>query len=291
MKLGAHVSTSGGLDKAIDRAVEIGCETIQIFGSSPRSWVYKPVSAAQTQAFREKADEAGIGPVFFHAIYLINLGTANPDILMKGVGSLINYMRLAEEIGAGGVIFHPGSHKGAGYEGIFDQTVSGIEAVLESSPEGPWLTLENTAGMGQHIGARFGELGRIIAAVDPALRDRVKVCLDTQHSFAAGYDVSTSHGLEAMLAEFDETIGLDNLVAVHANDSKYELGGGVDRHENIGQGHIGLQGFENMIGHPAFRDVPFFLEVPGLENKGPDRESLDILKEMRSRSVQEASCG
>jgi deoxyribonuclease-4 len=287
MKLGAHVSTSGGLDKAIDRGADIGCETIQIFGSSPQSWAYKPVPEAQIQTFREKAEEAGIRPVFFHAIYLINLGTPNPTNLEKGIGSLINYMKLAADLGAGGIIFHPGSHKGAGYEGIFDQTVASIERVLESSPEGPWLTLENTAGMGQHIGARFEELGRIMAAIDPAHRGRLKVCLDTQHSFAAGYDLATKDGLEAMLAEFDECIGLDNLVAVHANDSKYALGEGVDRHENIGQGYIGVQGFENIMSNPAFRDVPFFLEVPGLENKGPDRENLDLLKEIRSRVAAE----
>ena len=287
MELGAHVSTAGGLDKAIDRSVEIGCEAIQIFGSSPQSWAYKPVPEAQTSAFRERAREESIAHVFFHAIYLINLGTSNLANLEKGMDSLVNYLKLAEEVGAQGVIFHPGSHKGAGYDGIFKQTVSSIAEVLERAPVGPWLTLENTAGMGQHIGARFDELGRIISAVDQSHRGRLKVCLDTQHSFAAGYDVASKDGLEAMLAEFDECIGLDNLVAVHANDSKCPLGGGIDRHENIGQGHIGLQGFENIMGNLAFRDVPFFLEVPGLEHKGPDRENLDILKEIRSRVATE----
>ncbi len=283
MKLGAHVSTAGGLDKAIDRGVEIGCEAIQIFGSSPQSWAYKPIPEAQVRAFRERAERAGISPVFFHAVYLINLGTPDPANLEKGIQSLINYMNLAAEVGAQGIIFHPGSHKGAGYEGIFQQTVSSIERVLENSPKEPWLTLENTAGMGQHIGARFEQLGRIIAAVSPAYRGRLKVCLDTQHSFAAGYNIATKEGLDAMLAEFDESIGLDNLVAVHGNDSKCALGGGLDRHENIGQGYIGVQGFENIMSNPAFRDLPFFLEVPGFANKGPDKENLDILKEIRSR--------
>ena len=286
MRIGAHVSGAGGLDKAIDRALEIGCEAIQVFGSSSRRWASKPLPEAQASTFRDKADKAQIAPVFFHAIYLINLGTPNPDNLQKGIHSLVNYMNLATQVGATGVIFHPGSHLGAGYEGIIDQTVSSIEQVLRDCAEGPYLTLENTAGMGQHIGASFQELGGIISSVDSTLRSRLKVCLDTQHSFAAGYDMSTGDGLEAMLAEFDETVGLDNLVAVHANDSKYPLGGGVDRHENIGQGHIGLTGFENMIGHPAFKEVPFFLEVPGFENKGPDKQNVDILKDMRSRLAQ-----
>ena len=288
MKLGAHVSTAGGLHKAIDRGLEIGCEAIQIFGSSPQTWAYKRAPEEQIQAFREKAKQAGIAPVFFHAIYLINLGTSNAEMLEKGIASLTNYMKLAAEVEAGGIIFHPGSHKGAGYEAIFSQTVSSIERVLRDSPEGPWLTLENMAGMGQHIGARFEELGRIIGAVDPSLRGRLKVCLDTQHSFAAGYDFTTKEGLDAALAAFDETIGLENLAAVHANDSKCALGEGVDRHENIGQGHMGLAAFENVIRNPAFREVPFFLEVPGFANSGPDKENLDILKGMRSQVAQGA---
>ena len=283
MYLGAHMSTAGGLDKAIDRGLEIGCEAIQIFGSSPQGWAYKPIPEAQTRAFRDKAREAGLGAVFFHALYLINMGTQVPEHLEKGIQSLISYMGLAAEVEAGGVIFHLGSHKGAGYDAVFQQTVASLERVLEASPPGPYLTLENSAGMGQHIGARFDELGRIMAAVAPDRRSRLKVCLDTQHSYAAGYDVATPDGLEAMLAEFDECIGLDNLAAVHANDSKCALVGGLDRHENIGQGYIGLQGFENIMGNPAFREVPFFREVPGMENKGPDKENLEILKEMRAR--------
>ena len=290
MKLGAHVSIAGGLGKAVDRGRELGCETIQIFGSSPQTWAYKPVPQEQTRDFRERAKEASISPVFLHAIYLINLGTPNVANLEKGIDSLINYMNLASEVEADGVILHPGSHGGAGYEGIFEQTVASIERVLENSPPGPWLTLENTAGMGQHIGARFEELGRIIAAVSPTYPSRLKVCLDTQHCFAAGYDVSTKEGLESMLAAFDACVGLDNLVAVHANDSKYALRAGIDHHENIGQGYIRLEGFENIMGHPAFQNVPFFLEVPGLEKKGPDKENLEILKEMRARMDEEGRC-
>ena len=283
MKLGAHVSTSGGLDKAVDRGANLGCETIQIFGSSPQAWAFKPVPEAQTEVFRQKADEAKIDPVFFHAVYLINLGTPNPVLLEKGVDSLVSYMNLAAQVGAAGVIVHPGSHKGAGYDAILQQTVSALERVLDGSPEGPWLTLENTAGMGQHIGASFGELGGILSEAGPGYRERLKICLDTQHSFAAGYDVSTRDGLDAMLAEFDECIGLDNLVAVHANDSKYPLGAGVDRHENLGEGYIGLAGFENIMSNPAFRGLPFFLEVPGFEGKGPDQQNLGILRDIRAR--------
>lgn len=280
MKLGAHVSTSGGIDKAIDRATLIGCEGIQIFGSSPQSWAFRPVPQENITAFRKKAELQGMGPVFFHCIYLINLGNPNPENVRKGIQSLINYMDLASLIGADGIIFHPGSHKGAGYEAILKQTADSIIEVLESSPDGPWLTLENTAGMGQHIGANFEELGRIIRTVGSS---RVKVCLDTEHAFAAGYDVASRDGLAFAMEEFDKEIGLEKLVAVHANDSKRPLGSGIDRHENIGEGFIGIKGFETIMSHEAFRSAPFFLEVPGFGGGGPDKENLDILKGIRDR--------
>ena len=280
MKIGAHVSASGGISKAVGRGVEIGCETIQIFGSSPQSWAFKPVPDSEVDAFRQSASESGLGPVFLHAIYLINMGTSDQASLAKGIDSLINYMTLAADIGAGGIIFHPGSHKGAGYDAIFEQAVESIKRVLDRSPEGPYLCLENMAGMGQHIGATFRALGDIIKAVD---NPRLRICLDTQHSFAAGYDLRTQEGVDMMMAEFDETIGVDKLAAVHANDSKQPCGSGVDRHDNIGEGLIGEAGFEAIIGHPAFRDVPFFLEVPGFKGKGPDQRNIDILKNIRHR--------
>ena len=280
MRIGAHVSTAGGISKAIARAQDIGCEAIQIFGSSPQSWAFKPVPESEKEAYRQGISEAGLGPVFLHAIYLINLGTPDLAILEKGVRSLIDHMGLAADIGAAGLIFHPGSHKGAGYEAILPQTVAAIKQVLENSPEGPYLVVENTAGMGQHIGARFQELGGILERVDSP---RLKICLDTQHTFAAGYDLATPNGIEATLAEFDELVGVENLVAVHANDSKRVLGSGVDRHDNIGEGFIGEEGFETIMGNPAFRDVPFFLEVPGFEGKGPDSQNIQILKDIRQR--------
>ena len=285
MKIGAHVSTAGGISKAVGRGVEIGCEALQIFGSSPQGWAFKPVPGDEVEAFRQEMAEAGMGPVFLHAIYLINLGTPKEDVLAKGVQSLINYMGLASTIGAAGVIVHPGSHGGAGYEAIFPQVVSSIRQVLDHSPEGPVLALENMAGMGQHIGAKFEDLGRILHEIDSP---RLKVCLDTQHCFAAGYDMATREGIDAMIAEFDREVGASNLLAVHANDSKRPLGSGVDRHDNIGEGFIGEEGFAAIMGNPTFQDAPFLLEVPGFEGKGPDSQNIDILKKIR-REVAPAS--
>ena len=278
MQIGAHVSSAGGISKAIDRGLEIGCEAIQIFGSSARSWAFKPPADKEVAAFKERRAATGMGAVYFHAIYLINLGSPNPELVEKGVQSLINYMTLAADIDADGVIFHPGSHKGQGYEQVFDQAVNAINRVLEQTPEGPYLCLENMAGMGQHLGAKFEELGGILRAVN---NPRLRICLDTQHSFAAGYDLTTPEGVESMIAQFDEAIGAENLAAVHANDSKQLCGSGVDRHDNIGEGHIGEAGFAAIMGNPAFKDVPFFLEVPGFEGDGPDRRNVEILKNLR----------
>jgi deoxyribonuclease-4 len=187
-------------------------------------------------------------------------------------------MDAAHLIGAKGVIFHLGSHRGAGYEACFEQVVEYVGKVVDATPDDTWLVLENNAGQGGGIGSKFAELGRILRESRP---ERVRVCLDTQHSFAAGYDVKTRLGLEKALEEFDRDVGLANLVAVHANDSKSPLGGGLDRHENIGDGHIGRDGFANIISHPAFADVPFFLEVPGYDDHGPDKQNLDTLKAIR----------
>jgi len=279
MELGAHVRTAGGVDKAVDRAEEMGAETIQVFSGAPQAWRRKNYKKEEVEAFKARLKETGIGPVFIHGLYLMNFGTDNPDLLKKSQEALVAEMNSASLIGARGVIFHLGSHKGAGYEARVGQVIDQCRQVLESTPDDAWLILENAAGQGGAIGSKFAELGRIAKEVGS---DRVKVCLDTQHTFAAGYDVKTRKGLDATMAEFDKDIGLDRLAAVHANDSKIELGGGRDRHENIGEGFIGRDGFENLLSHSTFADVPFLLEVPGFDDSGPDKANVDILKELRA---------
>ena len=279
MRIGAHVRSSGGISKAVDRAAAIGAETLQAFASSPRAWAFKPPSETEVLAFREKSEDTGIGPAFLHGIYLLNMG-GPPELVEKSIDSLTNHMNVAGQIGAAGVIFHAGNHQGAGLDGVLDQVVTALKEVLDHTPPETWLIIENAAGMGTYLCASFGEVGRLAAALD---NPRVRVCLDTQHSFASGYDVSDKNGIEAAMEEFDKEIGLSRLVAVHANDSKVKLGSSVDRHENIGDGEIGTEGFETIVGHAAFRDVPFLLEVPGVDKGGPDKENLDRLKGIRSR--------
>ena len=279
MDLGAHVSAAGGIDKAVDRAVKIGAETIQVFASSPRGWAFKPIPDEKAQAFRDKAAAAGIRSTFLHGSYLVNIGGA-PELLAKSIGSLTNHMNAAAQIGAEGVIFHSGSHKGVGFDAVFEQAVDALQQVLANTDDGVKLIIENCAGMGAQIGASFNEIGRLVKAVDSP---RVNICLDTEHAFAAGYNIADPQGLRESMAEFDAEIGLDRLVVVHANDAKVEFASGIDRHENIGEGYIGIEGFETIMAHPAFADAPFLLEVPGTDKKGPDKPNLDRLKDIRRR--------
>lgn len=279
MRIGAHVSTAGGADKAIDNALEIGAECVQIFASSPRAWAFKPQKPEAIELFRARSAETGIGPAFLHGSYLVNLG-GDDELVEKSIASLTAHMGAAAELGATGVIFHSGSHKGKGFDAILDQAAAAITQVLADTPEEALLIIENSAGAGNHIGATFTEIGRMIGAVGS---ERVKVCIDTQHTLAAGYDIRSPGGLNAAMDEFDDAIGLDRLAAVHANDSKTELGSGRDRHENIGHGEIGEDGFSNIMAHPAFADVPFLLEVPGMEGNGPDAANVDTLKAIRTK--------
>ncbi len=279
MKIGAHVSTAGGLHTAFKRADDMDAETIQIFASSPRAWKFRDLKDDVVAKFHESAERTGIAPVFIHGSYLVNVG-GSPDLVEKSIACLIRNMEVAAEIGAAGVVFHAGSHKGRGFDAVLASAAHALKRVLESSPEGPWLIVENSAGMGSHLGASFEELGRMISAVGS---DRMRVCLDTEHCFAAGYDIASPEQIDGAMSAFEEHIGLDRLAVVHANDAKVELGSGVDRHENIGEGHIGIEGFESIMGHPAFRDAPFVLEVPGTNKKGPDKDNVDRLKAIRER--------
>ena len=282
MELGAHVSAAGGVDKAVGRAADIGAEAIQTFAASPRAWAFKPIADDKAAAYREKAAEAGIKSTFLHGSYLVNIG-GKPDHVEKSVASLTNHMGAAAQIGAQGVIFHSGSHKGVGFDAVLDQAGVALKQVLDNTDDNVQLIIENCAGMGAQIGASFEELGRLIRAVGS---DRLKICLDTEHAFAAGYNIADPQGIEKAMAEFDAEIGLDRLVVVHANDAKVEFASGVDRHENIGEGYIGIEGFETIMAHPAFADVPFLLEVPGMDKKGPDKPNLDRLKDIRKRLAE-----
>jgi len=276
MKIGAHVSAAGELALSLERGAAIGANCVQIFISPPQQWHRTVHSKEATDKFKSEAIRLEMGPNFIHGTYLMNLATQDPAHLERSVNWLTYGMQTAAELGVEGVIFHVGSHKGAGFETVKEQIVKSLKAVLASSLRGdrPYLLLETAAGAGGVIG-RFSELAELLKAVN---NDRLKICLDTQHTFALGYDLTTKAGVEETLKEFDETIGLDKLAAIHCNDSKVERGSLRDRHENIGEGLIGKDGFKYLLNHPALANIPFLLEVPGFAGTGPDKENIDILK-------------
>ena len=278
MLIGAQISSAGGLYKVFERAAEIGAEAIQVFLSAPQQWKPPTFNDEQVAAFRS-AHAASSLPVFVHGSYLMNFGSKDEALLNRSVASLRSGLRWAGELGMVGTVFHVGSHLGAGFEAVLPNVCARIREAMEASPNESRVLLETNAGQGNCIGRTFAELGAIIRGLDGD--PRVGVCFDTCHVFAMGYDIANREGCEQTMEEFEREIGVDRLVAVYANDSKMPLGGVRDRHENIGEGEIGLDGFRTIMQHAAFRDVPFLLEVPGFEGNGPDAENVARLKAIR----------
>jgi len=279
MLIGAHVSAAGGANKAIARAEEIGAECFQIFASSPRMWLSKPIEDAVVNKYEAEMKRARMGPTVLHGKYLVALGSDDPQLLAKSENALQTDIATANKLGALGVIFHPASHRGQGFAAVVDRFAGSVCKILDNEPGNSLLMLETSAGSGDHIGSKFEELGTLIRAIGD---DRVAVCLDTQHVWAAGYDITSVDALNATIEEFDREIGLSLLKSVHANDSMRELGSSVDRHENIGDGLIGIEGFETLMSHEVFQNVPFYLEVPGTGKSGPDKPNVDRLKSIRA---------
>ncbi len=277
MYFGAHVKSSGGVWHAIENGVELGCEAVQFFAGSPRTWaptVYKEKDAEQ---FRELRAASPIRFVVIHTIYLINLASEKEDFYEKSVTSLCGALAAAEQLGADAIVTHIGSHMGTGFAAGLERVQAGLrKALAESEGSSVRLLLENTAGAGGTMGVDFGELGTIIDAAggDP----RLGICVDTAHIFESGVDLRTPEGMAETLRAVDASCGRDRLVMLHLNDSKTPLGSNRDRHENIGEGDLGDDAFRVIVGEPAFADLPGILEVPGFDGKGPDRENLARLR-------------
>jgi deoxyribonuclease IV len=283
-RIGAHVV--GGLKSGVAKAREIRAEALQIFVGSPQTWRPPNPSCAEVHAFRADVAAADIGPVFVHGIYLINLAAERPDVYEKSVASLISQVNWAGRVGAEGLIFHPGSAGSATYEEALGRVVRGLERVLGEAEGEARVVLEVCAGQGQTLGVRFQQLADIIRALGGDRR--LAVCWDTCHLYSAGYDIGTSEGLEQTVDEMERVLGLERLVAIHANDSKKPLGSGVDRHENIGHGCLGEGAFGRLLNHPALEGLPFLLEVPGLDGNGPDLANVTILRRLAGRPLEAA---
>ena len=275
--IGAHCSASGGLWKAAERAIAIEAEAVQLFGSSPRAWRQTQHKPEAFERFRELSAEAGLAPAWLHGNYLVNLAAERDQQYERSIESVIGALTVAHEAGAAGVVLHTGSHRDAGLVAVLPRVMTAIERILDGSPGDATLALETSAGQGGTIGS-FADLGLILGQ---ARSPRLQVCVDTCHVFAAGHDLRTSEGVTEMVELFDQEIGLECLAVVHANDSKGELGGNLDRHENIGDGAIGYDGFRAVLESMAFAGKTFLLEVPGIESDGPDLENVRRLKVIR----------
>lgn len=279
MKIGGHVSIAGGIEKAPERAHAIGANMAQIFISPPQGWRTIEFSDDQVAAFKENAQKYGIDPIFVHALYLVNLATDSVSHAHASVAALTHALDQSARLGCEAVIFHTGSRKERNITDAMDHVVERIVKILDTSDPRSLLAIENSAGEaeGRKMGSTFEELGEIIERVNSP---RLKVCLDLQHAFAAGNDLRTNEGITDMLQRFNAAIGLDRLIALHANDSKTDLASHVDRHENIGKGNIGSVGFKHLTHNQHLRQLPWILEVPGDEDTGPDKANVERLKQL-----------
>jgi deoxyribonuclease IV len=282
VRFGAHVSASGGIDTAIDRVEAIGGECVQVFTQSPRMWRptnHKPEAVAR---FRSRRAEAGIGGVVCHALYLVNLAAPEDVIHRKSIDTLRATLDAAQAIGADAIIFHVGSHLGAGFDVGLERATEGLVELLDGYDGDTWVCMENSAGTGGTIGRSLEEL---VALLDRAGRHpRLGVCLDSCHLFASGYDVRDAKAVDRLVTEIDTGIGLDRLRALHVNDSATPLGSNRDRHANILEGEIG-EGMATFLAHPAFQGLDAYLEVPGVNRSGVTAEELRKVRELHARGL------
>ena len=275
--LGAHMSIAGGVHTAIERAVRIGCTTLQMFVKNNNQWKGKALSDEDVATYKDALSKARIGPVVVHDTYLINLCASDRSILRKSRDALTDELQRCEKLGVDYLNFHPGAHMGRGEK-------EGIERIAESLNMIHTRTkgfrvksvIESTAGQGTALGYKFEQLKDMIDLVDE--QERMAVCIDTCHIFAAGYDIVSEEGYHRTFREFDDIIGLDRLVAFHVNDSKRELGSRVDRHEHVGKGKIGLEGFRLIMNDERFVNIPKILETPKSDDMHEDVENMAVLK-------------
>jgi deoxyribonuclease IV len=282
MLIGAHVSPSGGLWKAIERGTALGCEAIQIFNQSPRMWRPTAYGEEDFAAFRSAREESAVGAVLIHAVYLLNCASDDSDIRAKSLASLIHSLRVGAAIGAAGVVLHPGSAKKGDVGEALSRAGALIREALAES-EGCALHLEDTAGAGGTLGRSFEELA---ALIDAAGGDaRLGLCLDSCHLLASGYDVRTAEGLDEALSQCDAVVGLNRLGSLHLNDSQTPLGSNRDRHANLGEGELGEDGCAAFLSEPRFQDLPLVLETPGPERSGATAEEVAFARELRARGM------
>jgi len=277
MLVGAHVSPAGGLYRAVERGTALGARAIQIFNQSPRAWRPTQFGEEDFARFREALAASEIGAVMIHAVYLLNCASDDPEIRAKTIESLAYSLRVGDAIGAHCVVVHPGSAKGGDPRAAIERAGEAFTAALADSERCP-LHLENTAGAGGTLGRSFDELAALVGAAGAS--PRLAVCLDSCHLFASGYDIRTPAGLSAVLDECDGALGKGAVASLHLNDSQTPLGSNRDRHANIGEGELGLEGASAFVNEPRFAALPCVLETPGPDRSGPTAEEVALVQSM-----------
>ncbi len=283
MRLGAHESIAGGLHKAFDRAASVGCDALQIFVKPNRSWAVPPLSEEDVKLFRAKAEATAIRPVVAHTSYLLNLASPKDDLWRKSIDTLVIELERCDRLGIPWLVLHPGAHVGQGEEAGLARMARALGEVHRATQTlQTQVLLETTAGQGTKLGYRFEHLAWLLDQTPEG--ERLGICLDTCHVFAAGYELRTPQGYATTMEAFDERVGLDRLKTLHLNDSKGELGSRKDRHEHIGEGHIGLAGFRHLLNDPRLADLPGLLETPKSDDLHEDEENLAVLRRLLAPS-------
>ena len=281
LRLGVHVSVAGGIDRAVSRAQEKGCDAFQIFSSNPRGWLSSPISRLSAERFVSSLSQSGLFPAVDHMPYLPNLASARDEVYQKSVQALALELDRCRILGISYLVTHLGSHLGAGRESGMERIVSALEAALEGERGRTVLLLENSSGTRNSVGSSFQEIASIIDSL-PQEKERIGVCLDTCHLHAAGYDLRSSQALESVLEQFRDCIKMEHLRLIHLNDCRGGLGAHLDRHEHIGLGQIGEEGFRAVLSHPALSGLPMILETPQ-DSRRDDLGNLETARRLASR--------
>lgn len=275
MRFGVHIRIAQGLEKALDRAEALGCESVQVFSGNPNAWSRKPLDPEAAAVFVARWAELDIRPIVLHTPYLVNLASPDDGIWVKSTQALADAVVRAHLLNASYVVTHIGSHKGAGYAEGVARVCAAVRTALEAAPE-PVVALELGSGAGHAVGSRFEEIADIIEGI-PDIQSRVGICIDAAHLWGAGYNISTPKGVEHMFGELARCAGLDKLQVIHLNDTLVELGCHRDRHHHIGRGRIGLDGFRALVNHPAAAGLPGIIETPD-HSMERDAENLAALR-------------
>lgn len=279
MRLGVHIRIANGLLKALNRALELGCESAQLFSGNPNSWAIKPLDHAAAEAFSTRCNELDISPVVLHTPYLVNLASPIGFTWRKSITSLADAVTRAPYLGAQYIVTHIGSHKGIGYEFGVKRIAEAVKEALDADPS-PTIALELGAGSGNSIGSRFEHIADILELLHG--HERVGICIDTAHLYGSGYDISTQAGALNMFDDLKKYVGFERLKVVHLNDTLMALGSHRDRHHHIAQGNVGSEGFRTILTYPGTQDLPGIIETPG-ETIEFDRNNLEMLRSL-SRS-------